>query len=135
MLAESSCSSSSSEELPNLLASSCALLLLLASSLLRAASLIPPKTVTGVPSLPRSWLWVIDPDVDRLTRIVVPLLYVVGVAMSWRPPAAHCSSEAMSSMLRDFGIGSCSVGSAIPVGATGASGWTNGIVTGAGVGC
>ena len=76
-----------------------------------------------------------DWGVGRLTGIVMSLLLVVGVAMSWRPPTAHCSSEAMSSILRDSGIGSCREGFAVPVEAVGFSGWAGGVVIRAGVGC
>ena len=86
-----------------------------------------------MPSLPCSWLRVTDSSVDRPIGIVVIPLPVVGVAMSCRPSAAHCSSEGMSFVLRDSEIGSYSVGSVIPVKAAGASGWTNGVITGAGV--
>ena len=120
MLVGSSCSSTSSKKLTDLLAGYSALLLLLAS-IMRAASLILPKTVTGVPLLPCNWLWVIDSDVDRPTRIVVPLLSVVGVAMSYRPLATHSSSQGISFVLRDSGIGSGSMGSTIPVEEAGAS--------------
>ena len=54
--------------------------------------------------------------------------------MSWRPSAAHCSSEAMSSVLM-LGMASYRVRSTIPVAAACASGWAIGVVTGAGVDC
>ena len=101
--------------LRSFLALSSALLLLRSSALLCAVSLI-------------------DLDVDRVTKIVVPLLLVVGVAISCRPLTAHCSSEAMSSKLM-LGIASCNVGSAIPVGVAHSSSWVAGVVTGAGVCC
>ena len=55
--------------------------------------------------------------------------------MSQRSPTAYFSSDTMSSVLRDSGIGSCRVGSTVLVGAAGSFGWAGGVVTGVGVGC
>ena len=75
-----------------------------------------------------------DLGVDHVTKTAVPWLLVVGVAISRRPPATHCSSKAMSSVLRDFGIGSYMMGSTVPIGAAGSSSWAGGVATKAGVG-
>ena len=109
-----SLSSSSSDELPDLLIVSSALLLVHSFAFLRASCLI-------------------DPSVDQLPRIVVPQLSVVGVAISYNPPTAHCSREAISSMLI-LGIASYSVGSNLLVGGVSSSGWAAGVGAGAG-GC
>ena len=76
-----------------------------------------------------------DLGIDRVTGTIVPWLSVVGLAISRRLPIAYCSSEVMSSMLRDSGMGSYSVKSAFLVGADGSSSWEGGVATGVGVGC
>ena len=73
-----------------------------------------------------------DLGVVQLIIIVMPQLSVVGVTISLRPPAVHCSNEAMSSVLMS-GIASCRVGFVVPVGESRASGWAIGIVTGGGI--
>ena len=82
----------SEEELPVLLSRSFSLLFVLSSALRRAS------------------FWN-DPGVDWLAGREVPRLSVVGVVRFWRPPAAHCSMQTMSSR-----IGSARVGSANPIG-------------------
>ena len=64
----------------------------------------------------------------------MPQLPIVGMAISWKASTAHCSSKAMSSVLMS-GIAFCRVGSAVLVGEVCASGWSVGVVTGAGVDC
>ena len=112
-----SSSSSSSDELPDLLANFSALFFVRSSAFLRASCST-------------------DPGVDRLLGIFVPQLPDVGVAMFSSPPSAHCSKEAISSVLIS-GIASCRVGSGLSAGGVTISGLATrvGIGTGAGVGC
>ena len=102
----------SSKELPDSLAVSFALLLVRSSAFLCASCLT-------------------DLGVDWLPGIVVPRLPVVEVAISCNPPIAHCSREAISSVLMS-GIASCSMGSGLLVGRVSSFGWATGV--GAGVG-
>ena len=87
---------------------------------------------SSVPSCPT------DPGVDKLSRVVVPQLSDVGVAMFWSPPTAHCSREAISSMLIS-GIASFRVGSGLSAAEVTISelavGVGTGIGAGVGVGC
>ena len=64
----------------------------------------------------------------------MPRLVVVEVAITWRPPAANCSSKEMSSMLMSD-IASCRVWSVFPIGVACASCWVVGVVIGVGVNC
>ena len=73
--------------------------------------------------------------VDWVTGTIVLWLPVVVVAIFRRSPTAHYSSKAMSSMLRDSEMGSCSVRSAILIGAAGSSSWKGGVMTNTGVDC
>ena len=55
---------------------------------------------------------------------------VVGVAISYNPPTAHCYREAISFVLI-LGIASCSVGSGLLVGKVNSSSWATGVGVGA----
>ena len=56
----------------------------------------------------------------------------MGIGISRRLLVALCSSEAMSSVLSDFGMGSCRVLSAVPDVDPSASSWATGASSGAG---